>query len=44
MNLPHQDVWCKVFLFVSVYIVLCIKDLLRLSLISFQGGKNYEIP
>ena len=32
--LPHQDVWQGLFI-VSVYIVLCIKDFLRLSLISF---------
>ena len=43
ISLPHQDVCVRSFYF-SVYIVLCIKDLLRLSLISFQGCKNYEIP
>ena len=43
ISLPHQDVWVRSFYF-SVYTVLCIKDLLRLSLISFQGAKKLRFP
>ena len=37
-----QDVMGKVFYIISIYSVLCIKDLSRLSLISCLDGKNYE--
>ena len=40
ISLLHQDVWVRSFYFFSIYFVLCIHDLLRLSLISFQGGKK----
>ena len=32
----------KVFFIISIYSVLCIKDLSGLSLISFQVAKDYE--